>query len=167
MELTGKTAFAPAESREAVLARWYDEYGTDVLRLCCFYLGNRADGEDAAQETFLKIWRKMDGFENRSHNSLRSWIMTVACNTCRDHFRKSYRRHETAADMEAALHAQCARQEDRELMMDVMRLPEKYRTVILLIYLEGMTLQETARVIRVSPSTVCRRLGKARSLLKG
>ena len=51
--------------------------------------------------------------------------------------------------------------------MDVMRLPEKYRTVILLIYLEGMTLQETARAIRVSHSTVCRRLGKARSLLKG
>ena len=47
------------------------------------------------------------------------------------------------------------------------KITEKYRTVILLIYLEGMTLQETARVIRVSPPTVCRRLGKARSLLKG
>ena len=54
MELTGNVAYADIDTRETVLSRWYDAYGTDVLRLCCFYLGSRADAEDAAQETFLK-----------------------------------------------------------------------------------------------------------------
>ena len=50
MELTGNVAYADIDSRESVLSRWFDAYGTDVLRLCCFYLGRYADAEDAVQE---------------------------------------------------------------------------------------------------------------------
>ena len=39
MELAGNIAYADIDSRESVLSRWFDAYGTDVLRLCCFYLG--------------------------------------------------------------------------------------------------------------------------------
>ena len=63
MELTGNVAYADIDSRESVLSSWYDAYGTDVLRLCCFYLGSRADAEDATQETFLKAWKHMDRFQ--------------------------------------------------------------------------------------------------------
>ena len=43
-----------------VVSGWYDQYGTDVLRLCFMYMRNRLDAEDATQETFLKVWRKLD-----------------------------------------------------------------------------------------------------------
>ena len=38
-------------ANETTLSAWYDEYGTDVLRYCFMFLGNRPDAEDATQET--------------------------------------------------------------------------------------------------------------------
>ena len=164
MELTGNAAYAPCDSKEAVLSRWYDLYGADVLRLCCFYLGNRADAEDAAQETFLKAWRHMEHFQGRNQCTPKTWLMKIACNACRDCLRRASRKHEVSKwDLSAFGQVSL---EDRELILDVMALPEKYRAPLLLFYLQSMTMQETAKALRVSPSTVCRRLEKARGMLQ-
>ena len=55
--------------------------------------------------------------------------------------------------------------EDREMIMDVMNLPEKYRQVILLVFWYGMTIRETAECIRTSQSTAFRRLEKAKKMI--
>ena len=86
-------------SASAVVSAWYDQYGTDVLRLCFMYMRNKADAEDAAQETFLKVWRNLDRFEGRNHCSARTWIIRVACNTCKDLLRKSWRKYFTALQL--------------------------------------------------------------------
>jgi RNA polymerase sigma-70 factor (ECF subfamily) len=155
-------------SASAVVSAWYDQYGTDILRLCFMYLRNRSDAEDAMQETFLKIWRKLDYFEGRNHCSPRSWIMRIACNTCKDMLRKSWRKHEerliTPEDLSTLGDSS---QEDRELIIDVMNLPEKYRSVILMVYWQGMTMKETAETLRISQSTIFRRLEKAKSMING
>ncbi|MBR0217946.1 MAG: sigma-70 family RNA polymerase sigma factor [Clostridia bacterium] len=164
MELTGNIGFALGNSREAVLSRWYDAYGTDVLRLCCFYLGSRADAEDATQETFLKAWKHMDRFQGRNQCAPKTWLMRIACNTCRDHLRRAFRKHEVPKDDLSSFIQTDS--DDRELILDVMNLPEKYRAVILLFYLQSMTVRETARALHISPSTVCRRLETARGLLR-
>lgn len=164
MELRGNVAYADIDSRESALSRWYDAYGTDVLRLCCFYLGRYADAEDAAQETFLKAWRHMQHFQGRNQCMPKTWLMKIACNTCRDHLRRAFRKHEVPkADLSAFIQADS---DDRELILDVMNLPEKYRAVILLFYLQRMTMRETASILRVSPATVSRRLEKAKQMLK-
>lgn len=151
-----------------VVSGWYDQYGTDVLRLCFMYMRNRLDAEDATQETFLKVWRKLDCFEARNHCSARSWIMRVACNTCKDMLRKSWRKHEDRSVTPEDLSAQGdSSREDRELMMDVMNLPEKYRSVILMVYWQGMTMKEASETLRLSQSTICRWLEKARSMIDG
>ena len=155
-------------SASAVVSAWYDRYGTDVLRLCYMYMRNRADAEDAVQETFLKIWRKLDCYEGRNNCTPRSWIMQVACNTCKDQLRKSWRRHEErTVTVEALSYLGEASREDRELVMDVMNLPEKYRSVLLLVYWYGMTIKETSEVLQASQSTIHRRLEKARSMIEG
>jgi RNA polymerase sigma-70 factor (ECF subfamily) len=164
MELTGKFACAHPDAREAVLSEWYSAYGTDVLRLCCFYLGSRADGEDAAQETYLKAWRHMDRFLGGDARAVKSWLLKIARNTCLDQLRRAWRKHEVAKEDLTAFES--ASQEDRDLILDVMRLPEKYRAVILLFYLQSMTVRETALALHISPSTVCRRLETARGLLR-
>ena len=156
MELAGNVAYADIDSRESVLSRWFDAYGTDVLRLCCFYLGRYADAEDAAQETFLKAWKHMEHFQGRNQCTPKTWLMKIACNTCRDHLRRVFPKHEVPK----------ADSDDRELILDVMNLPEKYRAVILLFYLQSMTVRETALALHISPSTVSRRLEKARGLLR-
>ena len=164
MEPTGNAACADIDSRESVLSCWYDAYGTDVLRLCCFYLGSRADAEDATQETFLKAWKHMDRFQGRNQCTPKTWLMKIACNTCRDHLRRAFRKHEMPkADLSSLIQTDS---DDRELILDVMNLPEKYRAVILLFYLQSMTVRETARALHISPSTVSRRLETARGLLR-
>ena len=164
MELRGNVAYADIDSRESVLSRWFDAYGTDVLRLCCFYLGSRADAEDAAQETFLKAWKHMEHFQGRNQCTPKTWLMKIACNTCRDHQRKAFRKYETPSDDFSVFDRASA--EDRELILDIKSLPEKYRAVILLFYLQRMTMRETASILRVSPATVSRRLEKAKQMLK-
>ena len=60
MELTYENGAAIPDrmmtnSASVVVSAWYDQYGTDILRLCFMYLRNRSDAEDATQETFLKV----------------------------------------------------------------------------------------------------------------
>ena len=149
-----------------IVSAWYDRYGTDVLRLCFMYMRNQADAEDALQETFLKIWRKLDCYEGRNHCTARSWIMKVARNTCMDLLRKNRHRHEECTlTIENLSSLGDASPEDRELVMDVMNLPEKYRSVTLMIYWYGMTIKEAAETLQTSQSTVHRRLEKARSMI--
>ncbi len=171
MELTYKARAAGPEkakprSASGVGSAWYDQYGTDVLRLCLMYMRNRPDAEDATQETFLKIWRKLDRYEARNNCSVRTWIMRVACNTCKDMLRKGWRKHEERTLMPEDLAALGeSSREDRELIIDVMNLPEKYRSVLLMVYWQGMTIRETAETLRSAQSTICMRLEKARSMI--
>ncbi len=172
MELTlGSSAVRSGEavtcSASAVVSAWYDRYGTDVLRLCYMYMRNRSDAEDALQETFLKIWRKLDCYEGRNHCTARSWIMKVARNTCMDLLRKSWRVHGelSVADEDLAALGKATR-EDRELILDVMNLPEKYRSVILMVCCYGMTIKEAAETLQISQSSVHRRLEKARAMIQ-
>ena len=158
----------PALSPSAVLSGLYDRYGNDVLRLCCMFMKTRPDAEDAAQETFLKVWRKLDRYEGRKGCSVRSWIMHIACNTCRDLLRKNRRRRrEQPFAMEELARLGNACSEDRELILDILGLPDKYRTAVLMVYWQKMTVREAAEALGTSRSTVCRRLEKARSLLEG
>ena len=148
------------------LTEWYDMYGTDVLRYCYMFLGNRSDAEDATQDTFLKVWRNIDRFESRNGCSPKSWILRIAGNTCRDYLRKAWRKHENRlVTPEDLARLGSAPQEDREMLMDVMNLPEKYRQVLLLVFWQGMTIREAAKCICTSESTVCRRLEKARTMI--
>ena len=155
-----------SRSVSAVVSDLYDRYGTDVLRLCFTYMRNCPDAEDATQETFLKVWRKLDRFESRNQCTVRSWIMRIACNTCKDMLRKGWRKHEDRSITPEDLPSTgSASQEDIELFMDVMDLPEKYRSVIFMVYWQRMTLRETAETIHISESTVSRRLKKAEFIL--
>ena len=153
-------------NNESVLSAWYDAYGTEILRYCFMMLGNRTDAEDATQETFLKAWRSIGRFEAKNGCSARTWITRIAGNTCRDYLKRSWYKHESRLiSPEDLKKLGNAPEEDRELIMDVMNLPEKYRQVILLVFWQGMTIRETAACMSTSESTVCRRLEKAKKMI--
>ena len=154
------------QNYETVVSAWYDAYGTDILRYCFMMLGNRTDAEDATQETFLKAWRNIGRYEARNGCSPKSWIIRIAGNTCRDYLRRAWHKYAsrliTPEDLQKLGNAP---DESRELIMDVMNLPEKYREVVLLVFMQGMTVREAAECMQTSASTISRRLEKARKMI--
>ncbi len=134
-----------------------------VYRLALHTLGSPQDADDAAQETFLRLFRREDPFESGEH--LRRWLLRVTVNHCRDVLKSPWRRRKVALESIAEPPAFDCRPE-RELYQAVMALPEKYRTVLDLFYYEELPVKEIAVILRVSPTVVTTRLSRARTRLK-
>lgn len=153
---------------EQRLARWINEYGDSILKICFVYLADRSLAEDATQDTFLKAWRHMRQFEKRSDLSEKSWLMRIAINTCHDYHRTRWFRH---VDMRRALDdlpmdAISIDDADRSLFLDISAMPERYKQVVLLRFYQEMSIDEIALALRIGPSAVRYRLRKALRMLK-
>ena len=144
-----------------------DLYGDGVLRLCVLYLGDRHLAEDAFQETFIKAWKKWDGF--RGESSVKTWLTRIAVNTCRDMLRSGWFRTmrrsqpvETLFDLATEEDIQ----EEVAVRDALLRLPGIYREVVLLHYDQGLKIKEIAEALRLSSNTISTRLRRARALIE-
>jgi RNA polymerase sigma-70 factor, ECF subfamily len=75
---------------ETAFARLIEPYRGQLHAHCYRMLGSLHDAEDAMQEVSLRAWRALDRFEGRS--SLKSWLYTIATNTCLNHIQKRPKR---------------------------------------------------------------------------
>ena len=156
----------PDGIREEAFVELVALYQAELKRLCYMVLRDRQQAEDAVQETFLKAYRAMDGF--RGGSSGKTWLVTIAMNTCRDMRRSAWQRYVdrrlTPEDLpEPVLQPD---EDDRELMACVMGLPPKLREVVALYYDQNMTTVEIAQALGVAQSTVTTRLKRAREKLR-
>ncbi len=151
---------------EVQLESWLTEYGDAVLRTCTLYLGDRALAEDALQDTFIKVWRGMS--KRRGGSAVKTWILRIAINTCKDYRRTAWLRHvdRSRAVETLPIPPDGTAEQSRELYLDVLRLPAKYKQVILLYHFHKLTMAETADVLAVSRATVQNQLHKAYALLR-
>ncbi len=143
-----------------------EQYATPLLRVCCLRLGDRQLAEDAVSETFFKVYKGLPQF--RGDASYKTFILRVAENVCRDMLRRRKARHaEYEVEFDEAAE-QCAEAEvyDNSLFEAVRALPDKLKTAILLYYYEDMNEHEIARVLRITPSAVSRRLTEAKRRLR-
>ncbi len=141
------------------------EYGSSLLRLCCLLLKNKAQAEDAVQDTFIKVYEKYASFEGRS--SEKTWITAIAVNACRNYLRSPW--HRRNAGEEGLYLAEQSPPElpDGTVMQAVMKLPAKYREVILLAYYQELRTGEIAGILGIPAATVATRLRRARHMLEG
>ena len=162
-------AAVPGMIREQRLNRWIEDYSDSILRTCFLYLSDRHQAEDATQDTWIKAWKHMEDFEQKSITSEKAWLLRIAINICKDYRRSAWFRHIDRSKVldELPVSLITTEPEDRSLTLMVMDLPDRYKQVILLYYFQGLTMQETADVIGASQPTVQRRLKKAEELLKG
>ena len=153
---------------EKQLEEWIAEYSSAVLKLCFVYLADAEMAKDAMQDTFVKVWRRMEQFQNRHELSEKAWIMKIALNTCRDYKRTAWFRH---IDMRTSIEelpepVAPTPEVSRELFIDIMNLPAKYKQVILLHHFQNLNQSETAQALGISRTSVSKRLKKAYGMLQ-
>lgn len=159
-------AKGPNRTPEEEISRLVSEYQVALLRMCYAYLHDRALAEDAVQDTFLKAYRSIERF--RGDCSMKTWLMRIAVNTCRDMRRTGWFRHmdgSVTLDMlpEPSVPAS---ELDNEITIKVMSLPVKLREVVLLYYFQDMSTGEIAAALGVSQQAVSSRLQRARNKLR-
>lgn len=156
------------ESEEMRLERWMEQYGNAILHACFVCLSDRQLAEDAMQDSFVKAWRNMKAFENRREGSEKAWLLRIAINTCNDYRRGMwFRRVDLPGEMEKLPPALISvSPKERDLFLDVMQLPGKYRQVILLRYYQNLTLKEMGEVLGLAPSSIHHRLKKAEEMIR-
>ena len=147
----------------------YDRYERPIRSFCRHMLGQPEDADDAAQHTFLAAYRELVGSEKAI--DLRPWLFTIARNRCRTLLRARYRGLAFCESMEyepsvEGLTVEVERREQlRDLMRDIARLPEDQRAALLLTQLETLRHDEVARVLDVPAEKVKALVFQARSSL--
>jgi RNA polymerase sigma-70 factor (ECF subfamily) len=138
------------------------QYQDMVYRVALHCFGDPQDAEDAVQEVFLRLYTQDKSFDGEDH--LRRWLIRVTVNVCRDTLRSPWRKRRVPLD--AIPEPVFEQPEQAELYREVMKLPEKYRTVLDLFYYEELSVKEIAEVLHLRPTAVTTRLSRARTQLK-
>jgi RNA polymerase sigma factor (sigma-70 family) len=148
--------------------RIYARHQPAILSFCRHLTGSREDAEDAVQHTFLAAYRRI--FESEGELDLRPWLFTVARNRCLSLLRA--RRADGSVDpegVEAVTDGLAAeverRQELRDLVVDLGRLPDEQRAALVLSQLEALSHREVGVVLGVAPAKVKALVFQARSTL--
>jgi RNA polymerase sigma factor (sigma-70 family) len=152
----------------AALEALVRRHGPMVWGVCRRMLPNHHDAEDAFQATFLVLVRKVASI--RSGAKVGNWLYGVAHQTAlkaRATRAKRKSREVQVTDMPEPAVAEHDAWSDLQAVLDqeLSRLPERYRTVIVLCDLEGKTRKEAARQLRLPQGTVAVRLARARAML--
>ncbi len=149
--------------RELDLAVIYDRYADMLYRLALSYLRCDEDARDAVQDVFIKLVEHTPGFRDEEHQ--RAWLVRATINRSCDLMRR--RKVRAALPLEEARYFPAHASEEAQEVLDCLsRVPEKYRAAITLHDLEGFSVEETARMLRISQSAVKMRLQRGRSSLK-
>jgi RNA polymerase sigma factor (sigma-70 family) len=175
-----RTSAAPDGADRQLLARFVEErdevafaelvarHGSLVFGVCERLLGHRQDAEDAFQATFLLLARKASSV--RWTNTAGPWLYEVArrialeARTTRD--RRRARERPMSSEVPPPEVPPVEPQDWRPLFDDELgRLPEKYRTALVLCELEGRSRKDTARLLGVPEGTLSSRLAAARRML--
>lgn len=190
---TPSVAAQPVDETELVAAlrrgddRAYEQVvrttGGRLLAVARRMLGDEQEAQDAVQEAFLSAFRAMDQFGGRSQ--LSTWLHRVAVNVCLMKLRSRKRKPEQSIDdllprflddghqadppeeWGEAADGALERSEVREFVRaSIDRLPESYRTVILLRDIEELDTEETAQLLGITVPVVKTRLHRARLALR-
>jgi RNA polymerase sigma-70 factor (ECF subfamily) len=151
------------------------EHLNALYNFAMYLTHNPSEAEDLVQETYLRAFRFSHRFEPGTH--LRAWLFQILRNTFLTFYR--LRERETAVaedgvpDWEVPMFHDAPEDTGRaleahtDLERAMRRLPEEFRTVLLLAEVEGMPLEEVAHVMSCPVGTVKSRIFRAKERLRG
>ena len=161
MALSGRTTVGVAAS----FADMFAEVHADCVRLAWHLTSNREDAEDIAADVLAATWERFDRGEI---DDLRSYLLRAVANRSKSWLRRRYIRvrvHGTASGDDRGIRWHTDALADRDEMWTALhQLPARQRITVVLRYYEGLSVEETARVLGVREGTV--KSNTARGLAK-
>lgn len=153
----------------------YNQYCGAMLAIAMRYCENRSEAEDALQDAFINIFKRIKDFEGRREGSLTAWIKTIVINSALSLNRKNKKHNYTEdvtelriADPDTpSIEEDNSDEEKRQRILNaVQELPAGYRAVFNLYVMEGYSHKEIADILEISENTSKSQLSKARKYLK-
>jgi RNA polymerase sigma-70 factor (ECF subfamily) len=137
-------------------------YGRLVAQLA-LVTGDRSDAEDVVQEAMLRAMQRWSRI--RRYDVPEAWVRRVAMNLAVNRFRRARRKLAVLARL--LPDAAPAELDDEQLQLDeaLAKLPLRYRRVLVLCYVAGLSVDEAAAELRLSRNTVKTQLARGRSAL--
>lgn len=141
-------------------------YSHVLYRTCFLMLKSKQDAEDVMQETFMKYITCGTKFNDEEHK--KAWLLKVSQNECRNllRFHKVHPQvqfEEYAENLVASEHIEM---NELDEFLKIANLSYKYKSAIVLHYIEGYNVEEVAEILSISKSAVKMRLKRARGILK-
>ena len=143
-----------------------DRYQGRLLGFCRQMLGSTEDAEDVLQEVFVNAYKAM--LRDDREINLRPWLYRIARNRCLNHLRKPTADAQESMDMVPAVEASSTaervhnREEFRQLLVDVKKLPETQRSALLLREMDALSYEEIAAAMETTVPSVKSLLVRAR-----
>ena len=154
-------ALCLAGHREA-FAELVDRHQDAVFNLAYRMTGHHQDAADLAQEAFIRAFQKL--YSYKPDYPFKNWVLGICANQTRNRFRGEARRRalETRHMLETVTESEPPDPREATLEQALQRLPEQARVPLVLKYMEGLSLEEIARTLRLGLSAVKMRLARGR-----
>lgn len=159
-----RSGVVSAQDRKRALQEIYDKHIEQIYKFIYFKVGNREDAEDITSQVFIKASNSLD-VTQEEHTRL-AWLYQVARTSVTDHWRDYYRGPVTS--LEQMEEHKAVNLADRPLCLTndieetnvagekirtiLEMLPQNYRRVLQLRFLEGCSLKETAQAMQITES---------------
>lgn len=169
------------KGNQDAFAELVELYKDKIFHLAYRMLNNRHEAEDIVQETFLRVYRNFERYDENQKFS--TWLYRIATNLCIDRLRKrkpSYSLDAELNDQEGSADGYMLipgdeRTPETEYLLSetqltihqaIDNLPAKYKTVMMLRYLNEMSLQEISDILNMPVTTVKTRVHRGREFLR-
>lgn len=132
------------------------EYSTSLFKICLGYSNSFEDAQDLLQEVFINVWKGLDSF--REEANIKTWLYRITVNTCLISLRKKSIKTISIDNMDydwiSYNPLNNNQSESFEILHQLIQdLPHKDKSIILL-YLEGLSHQEIANIVGITPNYV-------------
>ena len=152
----------------------YNEYAKLVYNLSLHYLHNTEDAQEATQDVFVKIYNKIEGFNNKS--SLKTWIYRITINHSLDVIKSKSRKLRILFSREYEDNDKIdfdhpgikveSKEAVEKIMKEINSLPENQKTALILKGIEGLSQKEIASILKIKEKALESLLLRARANLK-
>lgn len=131
----------------------FDHFIDEIFKFSLVKVGNKDDAQDIASETFSRAWSYLSRYKT---NNFRAYLYTIARNLCYDFYKKNAKSENLSIDfdlpdmsinMEDSL---IDNEQSERLMKAISKLPENYKDIIILRFINGLSVKETAKAIGMS-----------------